>query len=67
MKQIYTGCANKSAPWRNIIIQTNSHKSCFKSIHYVVRPISSLSNAFYSIKFEHSSPEIGSIYWYECE
>ena len=57
---IYTGCPNKSAPWRNIIIKNISQKYCFKSTHYLVSPISSLSNAFDSIKFEHSLREI----WY---
>ena len=62
-----TGCANKSAPWRNIIITNISHKFWLENTFYLVSPISSSSNKFYSIKFEDRIPEIWSIYWYECK
>ena len=53
----YSAC-HKSALWRNIFIKNIYQTFCFKNTLYSVSPISSSSNAFGLIKFEHSIPEI---------
>ena len=53
----YTGRAIK-VPHEQTFFKNIPHTFCLKIKLYLVSPVSSLSNAFYSIKFEHPIPEI---------
>ena len=60
--ECYTGLPIKVPHEETFSFFNISHTCCLKNALYLISPICSSSNAFYSIKFEHPIPEIWSIY-----